>query len=111
MIKKSLRTKEKYAKASAELDALESCLFKAKNLKELLPAKEIDYLINLHDKISLYRVMLDNQACKDFASTRLKDGEDILELFYNPSAKENNEHYQTRLKELLHFIRRRLHEH
>ena len=56
MVSKKMRTKEKYAKAAAEMDILQKSLFYASNLTDLLPAKEIDYLIKVHYKIAYLKI-------------------------------------------------------
>ena len=97
MIKKSMRTKEKYAKAAAELDVLEKCLRNSNNAMELLPAKEIDYLCNLIYKISMLKIILENNAAKDYGST-----DKIVDLFCGLKELKNEfDDYKLRRNELI----------
>ena len=82
MVNKAFRTRDKYAKAAAELDALEKCLGHCDNAKELLPAVEADKLIKWHDSIMLMKVLLEDKAAKDFAGKEELEELHISDIFF-----------------------------
>lgn len=99
MIKKSERTKKKYAAAAAELDALENSLSFLQNTIELLPAQHIDYFMVIRHKINSFRVILEHQAAIDHAGKLEYDENDISRIFFSPDRIKNVD-YRLRLDEL-----------
>ena len=100
MIIKSKRTREKYAKAAAELDIMGKCLSNMKNTTDLLPAKEIDYLIKVYNKISYLRIILESQAAKDYAGKEMFGNMHISDIYFSPNKKYNKD-YSSRYDEMI----------
>lgn len=101
MVNKAMRTKDKYAKAAAELDALEKCLNCMENAKALLPAHEIDELISFYYKVNYLRVLLENKAVSDFAGDIKFNEASIIDIFFQPIEFKNNfEEYKIRREQL-----------
>lgn len=93
MVNKEMRTKKRYAQAEAELDILEACLDASIYAKDMLPAKDIDYLINVRYRIRTMIAHLESKASSDY--------------FGEPkfiSEKESNEDYKKRYDEIVSVI-------
>ena len=99
MIKRSERTKKKYAAAAAELDALENSLSFLENTMQLLPAQHIDYFMFIRHKINSFRVILEHQAAMDHAGKLEFDENDISRIFFSPDRIKNKD-YRLRFEEL-----------
>jgi hypothetical protein len=100
MIKKALRTRDKYAKAAAELDILDKCLLKMKNVHSLIPANEIDKILYLRDKvIAKYKCFLERQAAKDFAVNVRFDEFPVSEIYFKWD-REKDEDYKCGINEM-----------
>ena len=100
MIKKALRTRDKYAKAAAELDVLDKCLSEMKNLHSLIPANEIDKIEYIRQKvITKYKCFLENQAAKDFAGKVRFDEFPVSDIYFK-WYREKDEDYKCGINEM-----------
>lgn len=100
MYKKSLRTRDRYIKAAAELDILAECMSEMKNVMSLVPANESDKILFKCDSfITKYKCLLEKQAIKDFSGKEKFEVFPVSEIYFKWD-RQKDENYKARLEEL-----------